>query len=104
VNLAAVGTRDLDFAVPRFGERPHVSCYGRLDRALSGWAKHGQMICVALGVLFRSLHIGLPLIQRSRIGAFSRSADRAQRRPDKYASGIRKMRSTAVRSYVGDPT
>jgi len=62
MDLAAVRTWDLDLGMPWLCERPHVSCYFRPDRAVSGWAKHGQMICVALGFLSRSLHIGLPLI------------------------------------------
>jgi hypothetical protein len=35
---------------------------------------------------------------------FETRSERALLNPTKYPSGTRKMRSTAVRSYVGDPT
>src|SRR3954452_844968 len=43
--------------MPRFRERPHVSCDVCRDRALGGRAPHGQIGRV--GFLFRSLHLGL---------------------------------------------
>ena len=83
--------------MPRFRERPHVSCYGRRDRATSGWARHGQIIRVALALLFYSRHISLPDIE-------ARSEQHRQRRPgstqlDKYASSVRKMHWT-VRPFL----
>jgi hypothetical protein len=42
--------------MPRFGERPHVSGYGRPDRALGARAQNGQ--AVGLACRFRSMHTG----------------------------------------------
>jgi hypothetical protein len=54
-----------------------------------------------LGLFFRGMYIA-SLIERP-IGA-APAAPTGSTQPDKYASGLRKMRATAFRSYVGDPT
>ena len=83
--------------MPRFRERPRVSCYGRRARATSGWARHGQIIRVALALLFYSRHFSLLDIE-------ARSEQPRQRRSgstqlDKYASSVRKMHWT-VRPFL----